>query len=126
MDRQKKIDKEKQRLIQRIANIDSMRKGTISEQIIKTGLKDGSIKENGPYYILTAKDQNGKTITESIPKGKLEFFRQEIEKYKEFKDLANQYEILSEESSKLKSAGIENETEKLKKNRKLKQSVSPS
>jgi hypothetical protein len=97
-----------------------MRKGTINEQKIKTRQKDGSIKSNGPYYILTSKDSNGKTITESIPEEKLEFYRQEIENYKKYKKLTSKYETLAEESSKLKLDDNSLLNDKIKKNKKSK------
>ena len=111
---------EKKSILKSILRIDSMRKGTISVQTIKTRQKDGSIKENGPYYILTSKDTSGKTITESIPKEKLEFYKQEIDNYKEYKSLITKYENLSEESSKHKMEGNASQADKIKKNRKLK------
>jgi len=113
------LETEKKHILHRMAQIESMRKGTISDQYIKTKLKDGSIKENGPYFILTSKNKDGKTVTESIPNESLEFFKQEIENYKEFKELANKYEYLSEESSKIKSGYCQTE-EKVKKNRRSK------
>ena len=97
------INTEKKSILKRISKIDSMRKGSISEQIIKTTKKDGTVKMNGPYLLLTTKGSDGKTVTESIPEVKLDFYRQEIENYKEFKILTNRYEALSEESSKLKA-----------------------
>ena len=111
---------EKKSILKRISGIDSMRKGTINEQTIKTNLKDGTVKENGPYYVLTSKDTNGKTVTESIPKKKIEFYKQEIENYKEYKGLIAKYETLSEESSKLKMAGDSLQADKVKKNKKSK------
>jgi hypothetical protein len=111
-----RINDEKNSIINKISNIDSMRKGSINKQIIKSPLKDGSIKENGPYYILTTKDSNGKTITESIAREELDFYAQEVEKYKEFKDLTNRFEYLSEELSRLKS-DTQKTDGKLKKNK---------
>ena len=113
------INAEKKAIIKKISKIDSMRKGTINEQIIRTTLKDGSVKENGPYYILTSKDSKGKTITESIASEKLGFLKEEIENYREFKELTNKYEFLSEQSSKIKSDGFLLE-EKVKKNKRSK------
>ena len=109
------INAEKKDIIRKISKIDSMRKGTINEQIIRTTLKDGSVKENGPYYILTSKDTKGKTVTESIALDQLGFIKEEIENYREYKDLTSKYEFLSEQSSKIKSDGFLLE-EKLKKN----------
>ena len=123
MNNSTQLETEKKQIIKEISKIDSMRKGTISEQYIKTLLNDGSVKENGPYYILTSKDSKGKTVSESIPKGKLEFFKHEIEKYKKFNELAEKYEILSEESSKIKSDNSQ-AAEKLKKNKRSKSSSS--
>ena len=120
MDKIDQITNEEKLLLKKISKIESMRKGTISKQNIKTPQKDGSVKENGPYYVLTSKDPNGKTLTESVPKEKLEFFKQEINNYKEFKDLTNKYEALAEESSKIKSKSDNPEQETLKKNRKSK------
>lgn len=111
---------EKESILENISRIDSMRKGTINEQTIKTRQKDGSIKGNGPYYILTSKDTSGKTVTESIPKEKLEFYRREIENYKEYKKLVAKYEVLSEESSRRKVKDNNLVVDMSKKNRKLK------
>lgn len=119
MTRTDHLEAERRQVLAKMAEIDSMRKGTISDQYIKTKLKDGTIRENGPYFILTSKDKNGKTVTESIPKESLEFYGREVGKYKEFRELASKYEALSEESSKIKS-GNDLLQEKSKKNRKSK------
>jgi len=119
MDIKDYINNEKKAIIRKISKIESMRKGTINEQIIRTTLKDGSVKENGPYYILTSKDSKGKTVTESVALEKLDFIKEEIENYREFKDLTNRYEYLSEQSSKIKSDGFLL-GEKLKKNKRSK------
>ena len=118
MDTNDQLHSEKKLILKKISRIDSMRKGTINEQVIKTKKKDGSVKENGPYYILTSKDSNGKTLTESIPADKLGFYQQEIENYKEYKTLTEKYEALSVESSKIIGSDENLLAEKLKKNKK--------
>ncbi|MCL2060000.1 MAG: hypothetical protein FWH01_13265 [Oscillospiraceae bacterium] len=90
-----------------------------NKQLIKTTLKNGVTKDNGPYYVLTEKDSNKKTLTESVPKEKLDFYYKEIEKYKTYVALTKRYEELSIEASRILSDGSHGD-DKLKKNRTLK------
>ena len=50
------------RIAARIAALGTMRPGTVCAQKVKYRDKDGCLKENGPYPILTCKE-NGKTRT---------------------------------------------------------------
>jgi hypothetical protein len=97
-----------------------MRKGSINAQKNNSTRKDGAPVAYGPYSTLTYKDSGGKTHTESIAAGKLDFYRGEIEKFRKFQALSAEYVQLAEQKSKLafqegqEGAG----EEKAKKNRK--------
>jgi hypothetical protein len=95
------LDKEQARVLQEISLINTMRKGSINSQKNKAVRKDGSVAEYGPYSTLTYKDADGKTHTESIAAGDLDFYRSEIEKYRRFQELSAEYVRISEEKSRL-------------------------
>ena len=101
MDIKKSLEQAQARIINEMSKIDSMRKGTINMQCNKKKRKDGSTVINGPYTTLTYKDADGKTHTESIPADKVDFYHNELDKFRKFQQLSAEYVHLSEQKSKL-------------------------
>jgi len=117
MTMKKSLEREQAKIISAISRIDSMRKGTINMQYNKTKRKDGNIVLNGPYTTLTYKDTDGKTHTESISSDKVDFYREEVSKFREFQQLSAEYVRLAEQKSILAAQDAAPD-EKLKKNKK--------
>jgi hypothetical protein len=88
-----------------IGEIHSMRKGSLNSWKQKVVHKDGEVAMKGPYYALTKKDPGGKTITQSIPANDVPRIRQEVENYKEFRRLTDEYIEVCEGIAMLESEG---------------------
>jgi hypothetical protein len=113
----KAIDKKRREVLEKISRITTMRKGVVSDRVIKKTLRNGDEKINGPYYTLTSKGPKGKTVGENIPADKADFFKSETENYKIFRELSDEYVRLCEQQSKI-IATNNVEADKAKKNRK--------
>jgi hypothetical protein len=74
-----------------IGEIHRMRKGSLNSFRQKVVHQDGEVVMKGPYYTLTKKVSGGKTITQSIPASDVPRIRQEVENYKKFRSLADEY-----------------------------------
>ena len=97
-------------LVEEIDAIRSMRIGTLSERYNKVRNKKGEVVLNGPYQILTRKGADNKTISESISEKDVPRIREEVDNYKCFKQLTDEYAEVCEKLSQL--AGSEDEGKK--------------
>ena len=111
------IEKERLTILRQMSNIHTMRKGVVSEYYVTTNLKDGSTKPNGPYYTITSKGADGKTIGEKIPADEVDIVKTDAENYKLFRSLSEQYVQVCEQASKQQLTD-NSKTGKLKKNKK--------
>jgi predicted DNA binding CopG/RHH family protein len=84
-----------------IAGITSMRRGTLNEVYRQQKLKDGTIAKRGPFYNITTKTERNKTVTIAVPKKDLEKVRQEVDNYKKFRALGDEYIEVCEQISLL-------------------------
>ena len=74
----------------KIAALEPGRSGTICLQKVKYRAKDGSVKENGPYPILTFKE-GGKTRTVRLrSKKEIEIVEKQIANFREFENLTKE------------------------------------
>jgi len=78
-------------IIGAINTITSMRKGTLSTRFNKVKNKKGEEVLNGPYYILTKKGSDKKTISEPINSTNLPRVQEEVDNYKRFRELSDEY-----------------------------------
>ena len=88
-------------IIEKISEIKSMRKGVLNSQYKDVSHKNGDIVQKGPYYVLTKKGNNGKTISQSISAKDAEHVQAEVDNYKCFRQLADEYVSVCEEISLL-------------------------
>jgi hypothetical protein len=89
----KKIDlyAKRRAIANKIDEIHSMRKGTLNSMHQKVAHKNGEVVMKGPYYVLTRKEPGGKTRTQSISAQNLPRIQQEVDNYKKFRQLTNEY-----------------------------------
>ena len=89
------------KIIGEITEIKSMRKGILNTKYQKVKHKNGEVVEKGPYYELTKKGAGGKTIAQSIPVKEAEYIQAEVNNYKRFRQLSDEFVDVCEQISLL-------------------------
>ena len=87
-----------------ISEIPSMRRGTLNEVFRHQKLKDGTVATRGPFYNIIIK-VGTKTVTTAIPKKDLDQIRREVQNYKAFRALSDEYIDVCEQISLLTFGG---------------------
>jgi hypothetical protein len=86
-------------IVGEIHEIKSMRKGVLNIKYQQVKHKNGEIATKGPYYVLTKKGAGGKTISKSIPAKDAPRIREEVDNYKRFRQLSDEYVEVCEKIS---------------------------
>ncbi|HVR34703.1 MAG TPA: DUF6788 family protein [Methylomirabilota bacterium] len=89
-------------VLQRMQQIDHLRRGTLSRQFFKTR-RDGKIVESGPYFVLQCSFK-GKKCSERIPTAEAERAEQHVENFRLFNGLAEEFVTLSDQITQLECA----------------------
>lgn len=97
-------------IIEEIGNIRSMRKGTLSTRFNKVKNKKGEEILNGPYFVLTKKGAGNRTVSEPIPSSDAHRVQEEVDNYKRFRQLTDEYMDVCEKLSQY--AGSEDDAKK--------------
>ncbi|GHU61048.1 hypothetical protein AGMMS49983_00010 [Clostridia bacterium] len=97
----KTLQAKRSAIAKEIDGIHSMRKGTLNPFHQKVTHKNGEVVLKGSYYVLTRKEEGGKTITQSIPAKDMPRIQQEVDNYKEFRRLTEEYVRVCESISLL-------------------------
>jgi len=95
MDTREDLETRRQEILQEMCGIRRMRRGTVNEQFVRTRRRDGTVVENGPYY-LYSRTEKGQSFSQRIPAVDAERFRQETEACRRFKELAMQCVLVCE------------------------------
>ena len=95
------LDSRRRKIVEEIDAIKSMRIGTLSERYNKVKNKKGEEVLNGPYQILTRKGADNKTISESISEKDAPRVKEEVDNYRRFKQLTDEYAEVCEKLSQL-------------------------
>jgi hypothetical protein len=88
-------------ILDEMNGIEIMRKGVLNAQYQKVAHKNGEIVVNGPYYVLTKKSLGGKTVSQSIPAKDAPRFQMEVDNYKRFRQLSDEYVDICEKTALL-------------------------
>ncbi len=95
IDRLNELQKQKEQILRQISELDDFRKGSLSPRYRKCGkpychcAKEGS-KGHGPHWLVT-RSINGKTVSTTIPKEKVEITYQQIDTFHKFQELVKEY-----------------------------------
>ena len=84
------------RILEEIAQLGPMRKGSITQQFFKTRNKDGSTGQRGPYPLYSCK-KRAKTVSKRIAKERVADYEQQIRRYRQFEDLIGELVEVAEE-----------------------------
>jgi ABC-type sugar transport system ATPase subunit len=88
-------------ILKEIGEIQIMRKGVLNAIYQKVTHKDGEVVVRGPYYKLSRKGENNKTLSWSVPKDRVERVQEEVDNYRRFRRLAEEYVEVCEEMALL-------------------------
>jgi len=97
-------------IIGEMTGIKSMRKGVLNTKYQKVKRKNGEVVKKGPYYEITKKGAGGRTIARSISAKDAEHIKSEVDNYKRFRQLSDEYIDVCEQLSC--AAGVEDECKK--------------
>jgi hypothetical protein len=100
-----KLMQTKAELLQAIAALGPMRKGTLSDQYVQATLKDGTPSRRGPYTIYTFKE-GGQTVSQRLAdRAQIERYRQQIATFRRFQELTAELARVSQRLADLEAAG---------------------
>jgi hypothetical protein len=89
-------------LLEELQAIDRLRRGSLSKQFFKAA--PGQSERRGPYFVLQG-FLRGKKFSERIPAEQAPEVQEQVDNYRRFQALAEEYVTLSDEITRLESAG---------------------
>jgi len=92
------IEAQRIHILEELRSMKRMRRGQISEQMIKRKGADGQIHEYGPYFVWQASIQ-GKKRSHRIPAEEVEQAREDLKTYARFEELCEQLASLMERAA---------------------------
>ncbi len=91
-----RVRERRQRIVQEMLALDSLKRGTLNEQFLRVPQKGQAEPAlRGPYYVLSRKE-GGKTVSERVAPAQVERVRQDIARYARFTALCREFAELTE------------------------------
>jgi hypothetical protein len=90
---------QRQSILQQMQSIDRLRRGTLSKQFFKSR-PPAAAAARGPYYVLQG-FFHGKKFSERIPQEQAAQVEQDVENYRRFQTLAEEYVTVSDQITRL-------------------------
>ena len=115
MDQRDTLEAERQRIIEQMAAITRMRRGTVNEQYFEVRQKDGSVAEHGPYF-LYSRTEKGKSFSRRITGEEVERYKTETENCRRFKELSNRCVVICEDLAETDEEKVEKKRSKRRRN----------
>ena len=95
----------KDQLVAELTALGPMRKGSLSEQMVRTVLKDGTPRQRGPYTVYTFKER-GQTVSQRLSDPKqIALYRRQIGAFRRFQELTADLARLSQQLADVEAAG---------------------
>jgi transposase len=92
-----KLHERRRQLLARIADLDQIRRGSITEQFVEVVRKDGTKVRRGPYVLYSYKDKGGRTISRRLhDPAQIAHYRSQIKAFREFQQCTAQLLALGE------------------------------
>ena len=91
-------------LLEDMQAIDRLRRGSLSKQFFKAA--PGQSEGRGPYFVLQGFFQ-GKKFSQRIPAEQAPQVQEQVDNYRRFQSLAEDYVTLSDEITRLESTGAD-------------------
>jgi hypothetical protein len=89
---------QRESILPQMKTIDRLRRGTLSQQFFKA--PPGAAARRGPYYVLQGFFQ-GRKFSERVPPDQAAQVRQEVDNYRRFQTLAEEFVTLSDQITRL-------------------------
>jgi len=96
-----KLSARRKEILAEMEGIQRMRKGVLSATFQKVAHKNGEVAIKGPYYILSRKGKGNKTVSKTIPAKDAPRVQQDVDNYKQFRQLTDEYVDVCEQLSLL-------------------------
>lgn len=93
------LQQQRQQLVQQMQAIDRLRRGSLSKQFFKAPTPSRS--RCGPYYVLQG-FLRGKKFSQRIPEDQAGQVQSDVDNYRRFQDLAEQFVTLSDQITRLR------------------------
>jgi hypothetical protein len=101
-----RLDVRRQTLLQQLADLRELRRGSLSEQFLQVKHADGSVVKRGPYPLFTRK-KDGKTISKRLSDpAVVSLYRQQIQALRQFETVVDQLVGVGEQLSDLAVAEV--------------------
>jgi len=101
-----KLEQHRQALLQQLAGLRELRRGSLTDQFLLVKHADGSVVKRGPYPLLTRKQAN-KTVSLRLTDPQLvPRYRQQIQAMREFEGVVDQLVRLGEQLGDLALAQV--------------------
>jgi hypothetical protein len=103
------IQQQRQQILEEMAHLEQVRRGSLTEQMVETVGADGRAHRRGPYPLYTFKE-GGKTVSRRVTTPEqITLYHQQIEQGRRFQELTNQLLHLGEA---LSDQAVQSATEK--------------
>jgi hypothetical protein len=100
------LERRRQALLEQLAGLRELRRGSLSEQFLQVKHADGSLVKRGPYPLITRK-QGGKTLSLRLTDPALvPLYRQQIQALRQFETVVDQLVGVGEALSDLAVAEV--------------------
>jgi hypothetical protein len=105
MENYHQLSQQRARIIEQIAALGPMRRGSVCDHYLPTKRKDGSVYRRGPYPTYTFK-QDGKTRGKTLRnQQEAQLYREQIESFRRWQELSAELVRLSQRLADLEAAG---------------------
>jgi len=100
------LEQQRQALLRQLANLQELRRGSLTEQFLVVKHKDGSQVKHGPYPLFTRKE-GPKTVSRRLGDPQLvPLYRQQIQAMRQFEGVVDQLIRVGEQLSDLAVADV--------------------
>jgi hypothetical protein len=106
MPARKKLHQRKEEILQAIASLKPMRKGSVCRQFQRTVRKKGPDTQRGPYPMYTCK-KKGKTVGKRLSQDEAVQYRAQIDAFRRFQELCREFAEVSETLADLEAPALE-------------------
>jgi hypothetical protein len=90
------IQQQRQQILEEMAQLEQVRRGSLTEQMVETVGSDGRRRQRGPYPLYTFKE-GGRTVSRRVTApAQIPLYRQQIQQGRRFQELTTQLLHLGE------------------------------